>query len=70
MQRLDKDQWEEMMQKVEIKEEKGKDQKQTLAGEDKLEKKQGRGKKVGTGDEHPELVTKKNNQKSKGMGVH
>ena len=70
MQRLDKDQREEMMQKVEMKEEKGKDQKQTLGGEDKLEKKQGRGKKVATGDEHPGLVTKKNNQKSKGMGVH
>ena len=70
MQRLDKDQREEMMQKVEMKEEKGKDQKQTLGGEDKLEKKQGRGKKVATGDEHPGLVTKKNNQQSKGMGVH
>lgn len=70
MQRLDKDQREEMMQKVESKEEKGKDQKQGLGGEDKLEKKQGRGKKVATGDEHPGLVTKKNNQQSKGMGVH
>ena len=70
MQRLDKDQREEIMQKVEMKEEKGKDQKQTLGGEDKLEKKQGRAKKVATGDEHPGLVTKKNNQQSKGMGVH
>lgn len=74
MERLDQDQRQEMMRQPEMKEEKGqdksKDQKQSLAGEDKGEKKLGKGKKAGSDDESKGLVTKKRNNHNRGMGVH
>lgn len=71
MERLDQDQRQDMMKKPEMKEDKGqsKDQKQSLGGEDKGEKKQGKGKKMNEGDDKG-LVTKKRNNHNRGMGVH
>ena len=59
------------MKKPELKD-KDKDQNQTLAGEDKAEKKQGKGRRVNgnEGGEDKGLVTKKRSNNSKGMGVH
>lgn len=71
MERLDQDQRQEMMKKPEMKEDKqqSKEQNQSLGGEDKGEKKQGKGKKANDGDDKG-LVTKKRNNHNRGMGVH
>lgn len=70
MERLDQSQRQELMKKPDMKEEKGqsKDQKQSLAGEDKDGKKSV--KKKSGAEEGKGLVTKKSNNHNRGMGVH
>lgn len=75
MQSLDKDQRQELMVTPEMKEDKGqnkrKEQKESLDGEDKAEKKQGKGRKVNgnPAGEDNGLVTKKRTGNKKGLGV-